>query len=336
MKNRKGFTIVELLVVVVILAMLMSLLVVVVQSAIRKAYRAAIQSEFNQIEIAAEGFRRDHGFYPPSYTVLVENGDYSKANLGSLYSRGLDTLHTMKVSFPRMIWPTPGTGQFIDFNGDGVLSPPVALDGRESLVFWLGGIPQITDVNHCSGWSNSPTIPFVAPSMASARKQPYYDFNNSRLVDLNNNGFFEYLDVGRYGTVAYFAAVTGQYNMDDVNILEYYDDGTGPIVGAVNLGPVVASSPSPNPYVFGVSKPDVTPPGSVYPPREWVKKNKYQLISCGPDGVFGVGGDLDTIEGNFIYTSGCGPLYAKLGIPFSRRPEADNVVSFAISAIEAN
>ncbi len=75
--GRRGFTLVELLVVIVILAILMALLLPAINGAMRTARSAAVSSEINQLAQALAQFNTQYGGYPPSRVLLVENGNYA-------------------------------------------------------------------------------------------------------------------------------------------------------------------------------------------------------------------------------------------------------------------
>ena len=99
-----------LAVVIVILALLIGLLLPAIQGAVKTAREAAISAEIQTLSQALAQFKSDFGDYPPSRIVLVENGDYSTANLGGaatafsiLQPRSLLSLRKF---WPRMvIWP---------------------------------------------------------------------------------------------------------------------------------------------------------------------------------------------------------------------------------------
>lgn len=63
---RRGFTIVELLVVVAIIAVLAGLLMPALNAALNRAHETATTSRMQQYEVAATLFFNDHGDYPPS------------------------------------------------------------------------------------------------------------------------------------------------------------------------------------------------------------------------------------------------------------------------------
>ena len=73
-RERAGFTLVELLVVIIVLAILVGLLLPVIAGALRTAKNAAVQAEINQLAQALANFKATYGDYPPSRVLLCENG----------------------------------------------------------------------------------------------------------------------------------------------------------------------------------------------------------------------------------------------------------------------
>lgn len=77
-KKQSGFTIIELLVVVAIIGTLASIIMVSVESARSKARDTARRAALNQIQIALELYRNDHG------TFQVSGGGHSGGGQGWL------------------------------------------------------------------------------------------------------------------------------------------------------------------------------------------------------------------------------------------------------------
>jgi prepilin-type N-terminal cleavage/methylation domain-containing protein len=179
-RGRRGFTLVELMVVLLIIAFLAALLFPAIQAAIRAAKNAQVSTEINNLGQALSSFKNKYGDYPPSRIILNESGLYSATDpsllttnaqmkdyvyssttpvsyyaaasadvrVGQLYQR---TLIAFRKFWPKLtLYPLPATNSplsptagWYDFNGDGVMQAnhPVLLQGHEALVFFLGGIP---------------------------------------------------------------------------------------------------------------------------------------------------------------------------------------------------
>ena len=69
-REKKGFTLVELLTVLAIVAMLIGLLIPSLTMIRNTARRAKQKAQLTEIELALTAFRNDYGDYPPSYWML--------------------------------------------------------------------------------------------------------------------------------------------------------------------------------------------------------------------------------------------------------------------------
>jgi len=232
--RRRGFTLVELLVVIVIIGILVAMLLPAINGAVRTAKVAATASEAAQLAQALAQFKTQYGVYPPSKVVLSETGNYLPAylrvNAGSTQLGTEAALYASRsVQFLRRIWPkmvlnTSGTlnqsqipGGWYDFNGDNV-APTVdgngnltggqvhILDGAECLVFFLGGLPGRVDGSMVTtGFSKNPSNPAINSlntPLGANRSSPTFEFRPGRLNDnypmfstgAVGNGFPEYSD----------------------------------------------------------------------------------------------------------------------------------------------
>ena len=385
---RRGFTLVEMLVVMLVIAILAALLVPVITGAYRRGREAAELSEVSMLSTSLEHFKDQYGVYPPSQMVLIENGDYSPTNwqnLGSVIpgvvsatSEYLVTQdgvfsRSLCVQYLRRIWPNllisesgppqldlDGDGNpnnspldFYDWNGDGNPTGPQAftLSGDECLVFFLGGIPTGQYPNGVGTRSpglseryppgvlgfaripENPTAP-VRLTGGAARIGPFFEFPSERLVDIDNNGFWELVPLRRAGQVgyAYFSAYEGAgYRPDDWNLPQEPAGAPMDAQRFLVLWPLTGYptpfaqgtpvphilSPGPNPYTKGPSLPQTG-----VPPEYWNAKT-FQIISPGVDQLFGVGGAYTSTDG----VSGA----TATGRP--RDGELDNLTNFAGAAL---
>lgn len=256
--SRRGFTLVELLVVFAVLALLIALLLPAINGAVRSARNSAVSSEISLLAQGMAQFKSTHNVYPPSRIILSESGNYSLAYLQSVGHKQLDAmtnaqltaLASRSVSYLRRIWPkmtlttsgsaiVPGIpGGYYDFNGDqdGTGEQVHLLDGAECMVFFLAGLPGRVDGQPTTtGFSQNPANPAISAlntTLGANRTASMYDFRPGRMVDnypKNNaggagNGFPEYLD-GLSGAdsqpFVYFSSYEGAgYDPDDVNYAE--------------------------------------------------------------------------------------------------------------------
>ncbi len=222
---RRGFTMIELLVVIIIVAILVGLLLPAINSAIRAAKNAAVSAEISQLSQALENFKNRYGGYPPSRVILYENGVYPVSDTtvipGENTTNGIlcqQTLAALRQFFPKVALSTSGlplpvlNGQgnyWYDYNGNGIFDQGgYILHGHECLVFFLGGVPLPNTASNpptfgMTGFGQDPTNPFTnsvnnGNSMYNGNRQPpIFEFNPGRLFqDPNNNAVNTLLPAG--------------------------------------------------------------------------------------------------------------------------------------------
>jgi general secretion pathway protein G len=367
---RRAFTMIELLIVIVVLTLLVGMLLPAVKRAYNRAEEAAVAAEMNSIEIALAAFKNRYGAYPPSRVVIAEDGDYSVANLGpTMVKLAPRSLGYLRRFWPRMKLSTDGSkpaipGGWYDVNGDHIKNKPYVVDGRECLVVFLGGVLYPAgDGWTMSGLDRNPANPFtsaVAPPIGKTwpygtnRDEPLHTFDAGRLAASGNptlstgdGPLLAYRDVlGSF--LVYFSAYEGAgYDPDDVNVQEEDEAGTpayllGAFATANAATPTLVngavSSPAPNPYTIDTPLPTDANGKIVNDPRHRVyyDESKFQLISAGLDGLYGIGGQWKKEAADPL------PFWAQAnsvitGQTFSnmiRNRERDNVTSFAKARLD--
>jgi prepilin-type N-terminal cleavage/methylation domain-containing protein len=248
--RRRGFTLVELLVVIVVIAILIALLLPAINGAVRTARVGAASAEINQLAQALAQFKAQYGVYPPSSIILSETGDYGTATISVAFPNVPTAVLQQKIArsvqYLRRIWPKMATtttgatlsipGVYYDFNNNGKADAPYMLDGAECLVFFLGGLPGLVDGNWTTvGFSKNPANPAISPTvtLGANRSSPMFEFRPGRLNDnypqfsngTSGNGFPEYSDnlstLGTPQPFVYFSSYEGAgYDPDDVNYAE--------------------------------------------------------------------------------------------------------------------
>ncbi|PID30332.1 hypothetical protein CR973_02935 [Candidatus Saccharibacteria bacterium] len=83
LKNKKGFTIVELLIVIVVIGILATLVIVTFTGMQQKARNTQRQTDINAIQSHVEAFYAQNGFYPSI-------GDLTSSAVRSAQMKGLD------------------------------------------------------------------------------------------------------------------------------------------------------------------------------------------------------------------------------------------------------
>ena len=152
-ERRRGFTLVEMLVVVAIIGILASLITAVAFRAQVQAKVTVVQTELNMgLGAALERYKQEHGEYPPDFTDQAA------------------VLRHLKKRFPR--WRYSGSPLAALPNG-GQMTPAAAL------VFWLGGPSDGSTPPKLLGFSANQKNPF---DISPTRIQPTFDFDRERLT----------------------------------------------------------------------------------------------------------------------------------------------------------
>jgi prepilin-type N-terminal cleavage/methylation domain-containing protein len=180
---RRGFTIVELLVVAGLIAVLAALIAPAVIRARSAARNAAIKAEIDMLHMAIMTYRNEYGSFPPCSSIMT-TGAASPAgrHLLRIFPRIVDVNHEL-------------------LNNAGANPPP--LDPSFALFTWL------------SGYTNDPTCPVTGTNTGGPRKR-LYDFDRSRVVSSGAyapsgrpGSPYIYFDAQRYGTS--FVHTSGTY-----------------------------------------------------------------------------------------------------------------------------
>ena len=172
--RRRGFTLIEILVVITIIGLLLGLLTMGIGQARARARNMRMVAEVKQLATAIERVRNElgGGEYPPDGT---DRNDWNR--------------------FCRRAFPWANLAQ---------TDPP--FDPSTALVFWLGGVRDAGS-GALNGFSANPATPF--DNTTPSRIGPFYDFDKSRLAGGN---YRPQNDLGDSAPILYFKAVNGKYS----------------------------------------------------------------------------------------------------------------------------
>jgi general secretion pathway protein G len=260
---RRGFTLVEMIVVIAIIAVLIALLAAGVMPFLIKGPELEESQELTQLTNALEQFKARYGFYPPSRIKLCRlRSQYSTATTATLDQESLATLNRM---FPRL-----AANWTIDWSGGTITTAQwpaagIILEGDQCLVFFLGGISAANPPG-ALGFSTNPQNP-ATPGGDRIR---FFDFKSNRLVRLRSgvNVFYSYNNPHETAKAyAYFSAygIENGYNRYGVSDCKFTTTSLGV---------------SPYAEVWG---------GATAVTTRYLNPRSFQLISAGPNGQFGPG-----------------------------------------------
>jgi prepilin-type N-terminal cleavage/methylation domain-containing protein len=161
---RRGFTLVEILVVIAIIAVLVGLLTAAAIRVRETGRVLRVANEISQLGLALEEFKNKigNGEYPPDFA----NSSQSKYDVQRFMARAFSRCPANRL---------PGylTSYYSNPNAS---APAYPLNPSTALYFWLAG-------PFGNGFSADPMDPFDQASVNPSRIGPFYEFDRLRLFD---------------------------------------------------------------------------------------------------------------------------------------------------------
>jgi prepilin-type N-terminal cleavage/methylation domain-containing protein len=253
--QRRGFTLMELLIAIVIIGILMALLIPTIAGVRRRVQQAAVSTEITQLEQAIASFKSRFGIEPPSSLTVpaAENGWSAE-----------DRQKVLRI------WDQ---FDFSTCGGRNYSGTASSLNGAECLVFFLGGLNSgTTTAPTLIGFSKNPTTPWS--TTGENRDAPFFENFAGRLVDVDEDDALEFVDSLPEQKTPYLY-LTGQgKNYRKANVADAFDDYdvydnvADVSVDARDMTKCYLNSDDKTPH----------------------RAQSYQLISPGFDGLYGTGG----------------------------------------------
>jgi prepilin-type N-terminal cleavage/methylation domain-containing protein len=272
--SRRGFTLVEMLVVIGIIAVLIALLMPAVMSAISRGRNTKMALEVKQLADAVESYKDDKGDYPPNF----RNHDVFLKHIRRCYPK-IDATHL--AAFEALVWaPSPYNVADIDY------TRVPNIDDGEALVLWLACV----DSDARQPFKSVPTAFSTGVLGDSTSIKRYYDFDDKRLADetLDDDAFPSYRSV--YAKDTYYIYIDSRF---------YVPLATTTVLAS-------AEDPSTNavrPYWSENLMPGQTAASTAATHIKFKPMNptSFQIICAGQDGLFGLENGIKQYPGGVNY-----------------------------------
>ena len=291
---RRAFTLVELLVVITIIGILASLIVVAAMGALKHARQTQIKAELNQISDSLEHYKNEHTAYPPN--CQTDNGGGSPPETPLDPNKVFSDLkrHIRQVA-PRCQEPDDLLKAIAGINVSDTASFPRKLAGGltagEAVVFWLGGFSS-NEKYPISG-EGGPSYEIAALNNATNREQEnlsahkwVFPFEQPRLAPKDDNNRFDETD-GRF--IEYKVTIAGKPHIRRINFWQYTPNKSKQpylYFDTSRYTPDVADPPASSSVHIHALK-TIENPGSSNERLKFVNPDRYQLLHCGIDDVWG-------------------------------------------------
>jgi general secretion pathway protein G len=318
-RRRRGFTLIELMMVIAVIAVLIALLMPAINGARERFRIAEVRNEISQLEGAIADFKLKFGHEPPSQVRIYEQ-----------WSGGWENDSQARATI-RKLWPKFNFKHAPrDYDGNGNMTDVIALKGDQCLVFFLGGgfANGGTDSAQFTGFSGNPTNPFQFSSASTTtRIGPFFDFDMGRVIDDNSLPYSAPLSKFPVYKDPYPAQQKPYLYATSYDGLGYNDSPTdSDVFTAASDDPTTPAGVAD----FRIYLTDSKTTGNPDPPA-W-KPNSFQIISPGPDGFYGKGGPYKP-DGTIVLPARVRPG-ANDVVDAGRGPEKDNITNFASGKLD--
>lgn len=269
--RRRGFTLVEMLVVIGIIVVLVALLVPAAAIAVSKVRDFNMTAEIAQLAQAIETYKKEKGDYPPCLSEIDNSGN-SLYLPATRYNTVVE--RHLRKCYPKM---TQAEKDFF-YNNIALNGNQNRLTGDEAIVFWL------------SMTQNDERNPFTS---TSKNYKKYYDFKEERLVDFDGD---VWIDPNNSQNQVVFPSYKPTYARDTAFI--YLDSRTylvhhlqatalggsvqayGDFEKAEEITNLNQSNPPPSPPA---GQPEINRRKNY----QYMNPTTFQIICAGQDGEFG-------------------------------------------------
>lgn len=296
---RRGFTLVEMLVVLAIIGILVAILVPTLGVAIRTVRQGAIRTEMKNMESAIEQYKNKNGSYPIDFQspglIFPHVKQISRRAAGN---------EAIYLAWMTSDLPNPHYVQGVHAAAYQTRNPSTMLQ-HEAIVFLLGELSE--NAQYPFGYRTDGTNWFLTDFTwdgtsgrwnLTGTQRKYFEFRPDQLVDLDQDGWLEYRPSVIDAPYVYFDARTYVHATAPVGL--DFETSTLNVTGVTQGGYA-------QPYWANTDA--------------YMNANGYQLLCAGLDGNFG-------LVANFTVQR----MYPS-GVNFSIQ-DRDNLANFAQSRLD--
>jgi prepilin-type N-terminal cleavage/methylation domain-containing protein len=311
-RQRRGFTLVELLIVIVIIGILVSLAFVGGQAAIYAARRTIITKDIHEVSLAVEAYKQKYGEYPPDFSDPAAVMQHVQKRWPRFNWFGQSQNFTTFVAMVNAIgWDFSEETDSHDSNLNKSRGAHVG-----ALAFWLGGLPE-PSTGMLGGFGADPSNPLSVSYGSNAFSHTPPSQRETPLMELTNGRNFIVIDgipviISRGKPFVYFKpTASGHYLQRGISPAEslcFHPADSMTDIYWDSLGVAV-------PYAKS---------GSAPASAVWHNPKSFQIIHPGLDGTFGadICPDFRAIDPSVSLNVGC------IGVDF------DNQANFGGTTIE--